>query len=83
MLPKYSDIFHHPGDSRTHSEVLELQRKDVPRFSVNWTLVRGWDCPFQASHRTKLQSTGLAAACHVASWNPARPGVWVPSYICP
>ena len=26
-----------------HSEVLELQRKEVPRFSVNWTLVRGWE----------------------------------------
>lgn len=23
--------------------MLELQRKEVPRFSVNWTLVRGWE----------------------------------------
>ena len=26
-----------------HSEVPELQRKEVPRFPVNWALVIGWE----------------------------------------
>lgn len=60
-----------------HNEVLELPRKDLPGFSVDQITVSGWEMSgsatiLQASHFTKYQSTGLAAACHAGSWNPTR-----------
>lgn len=77
LISKYSEVFHHLGDSRMHNEVLELPRKDLPGFSVDQITVSGWEMSgsatiLQASHFTKYQSTGLAAACHAGSWNPTR-----------
>lgn len=74
MISKYSDIFHHLGDSRTHSEVLELRGKDALRFSVTWPSVRGWElyAPGFPLHQVSEHRAGCCVSCCVLEPSRAR-----------